>query len=172
MFRFLRQNRKTPRVYAGSVIVVPRVDNGGLWDFFTGGSNQGVEARLQQQLKELFALTACADRADFKEDDLGLDVFLSSYQQGGFESGTVGSWEMDFFWRPTVELKARLYSLNTGKEKSSFRVVERVTWKELFGRVLVRRWFTWRWETFDEKDLEALLNRAGERLLKKMIAKV
>lgn len=171
------QPRIKTRVFLGALGVVPRRDFKRyfeypewrgfrhLWSFRPPAD----EPALLEALRDVFVLPHISTRTDPTDTDLALDVWARDFQRGelapveirvpGFQFG------FDFFWRPKVELVARLYTIDNDKTIKTYTVTERCTWKEFLARVLQRRLIILPFvPLFTGKDLQQLVYRATARL--------
>ena len=183
--RFWRRERTRPRVFLGTLAVVPREDvkdaKSALEDMF-GDSGQEIEGHLQDQLQEIFALAPASTADPVLKTDLGVDVFIPEYLAGDSMSIDLGEWTI---WliplmllillipqarHPKIELKARLYRLHDRKLVKTFTVRERPTYRECLSPD-----FSWRGmlglkPRFGDSETARLLDRASLRLLKRIAA--
>lgn len=133
--------RQKPRVYLGTLAVVPRSDLKRHLEFPGFHSAYGlldrddVDTDLREALRDLFALPPAAGRDPKLDSDLALDVFIPKYQRGAFLPLAVGSAIIPLCWRPKVTITARLYCIETGKTRASYVVNEKARWSEYIRRI-------------------------------------
>ena len=138
-----------------------------------GDSGSEIEGALHGELEEIFALAPASSADPVLKTDLCIDVYIPGYHTGMAETVDLSGWPIPFFWRPMIELKARLYRLHDRKLVRTFTVKERPAYRECFAVE-----FSWRGmfgldQPVDDGSIAIapLLNRASVRLLRK-IAKV
>lgn len=112
--------KKKPRVYLGSTVVVARneffkSDQWGLFQSFD------LESELRAKLTEALSLPLIEARIEPQKTDLALEIVIVDYRSGEFY--------LEFpllMWRPKIEVKARLYCIETGKTTKSVIAKEKV----------------------------------------------
>ncbi len=169
--RFWRKDKAKPRVFLGTLAVVPREDLKWVLEDMLGDPGSEIEGALHAELEEIFALAPASSADPVLKTDLCVDVFIPGYHTGMAETFELPGWTIPLIWRPKIELKARLYRLHDRKLIKTFTVKERPTYKECFAAA-----FSWRavfgfGPPVNDGDMAYLLNRASLRLLRK-IAKV
>ena len=169
--RFWRKERTRPRVFLGTLAVVPREDAKWVLEDMFGDPGSEIEGALHRELEEIFALAPASSADPVLKTDLCVDVYIPGYHTGMAEAFELPGWTIPLFWRPKVELKARLYRLHDRKLVRTFSVKERPTYRECFAAA-----FSWHavfgfGPAVDDGGMANLLNRASLRLLRK-IAKV
>jgi len=171
IFRWIFEKREKPRVFLGALIVVPRagIKQIDQWGIFQG---EELETPLQTSLQEIFSLPPASEVHNPLPSDLGLDVFVPSFQSGdacGFSLGDIGIpvfWL--FLWRPKVTVTCRLYSLQSQESKYVYSVTQKMPWREYVSRLLtLRALFRFR-PIFSAEDLNRLLGLACHSLLNKL----
>lgn len=182
MIRLWRKERAKPRVFLGTLAVVPREDvKGVLADMFVD-SGQEIEGHLQDQLQEIFALAPASTADPVHKTDLGVDVFIPEYPVEDSVPFALDDW---MIWlipltllillipqarHPKIELRARLYRLHDRKLVKTFTVRERPTYRECWSPD-----FSWRGmfglkRPYGDSETARLLDRASLRLLKEVAA--
>ena len=169
--RFRRTEGKKPRVFLGTLAVVPREDTKWVLEDMLGDPGSEIEGALHGELEEIFALAPASSADPVLKTDLCIDVYIPGYHTGMAESFELPGWTILLFWRPKIELKARLYRLHDRKLVRTFTVRERPTYRECFAAAFSLRAIFGIGPAVDRGSMEALLNRASLRLLRK-IAKV
>lgn len=166
MFRKLIK-RERPRVYLGALAVAPRSDIKRHFEYWGLFEKEDMDSSLRQNLIEIFSLPPANEVHEPKGTDLVVDVVIPKFQSGEFlmDQGDTG---FLIFWRPKVTVSSRLYYLRSGKTKATFTVTEKMEWREYFGRLFSWRYFFGFRPTFDAKDMEYLLYKACDKLLRKM----
>ncbi len=179
LIRLWRKERAKPRVFLGTLAVVPRGDVKWVLEDMFGDSGQEIEGHLHDQLQEIFALAPASTADPVLKTDLGVDVFIPEYYGGESLSIDLGDWMIwliplalliPLFWRPKIELRARLYRLHDRKLVKTFAVRERPTYRECWSPD-----FSWRGmfglkRPYGDSETARILDRASLRLLKKIAA--
>lgn len=164
--KFLK--REKPRVFLGTLAVVPRKDMKRYLDQWGLLQNESFDGSLRASLEEIFALPPASEITAPTSADLGLDVLIPSFQSGGYWNVSLGEFDLPVFWRPKVTVACRLYHLKSGKTKRTFSVTQKMPWGEF-----LRRQLTWQaifrfHPTFDAEDMKRLLYVACQSLLNKL----
>lgn len=159
----LFRKKRRPRVFLGTLAVAPRTDLRRCLEQ-DGNGTADNHARLQRALTEIFDLPPLSELSAPDSTDLGLDVVVTRFQAGGawgidVEAGGFAG-PIFWLWAPKIDLGARLYRAATLKTIYTFRIRERLGWRELLRRITNGTGFV-----FDWQDLESLLCRASYRLL-------
>ncbi|MET1080697.1 MAG: hypothetical protein ABWY06_22020 [Pseudomonas sp.] len=169
MFDRIRKRPK-PRVYLGTLTVLPRSD---FKRHFEGGgfvSGQPLEAPLRLRLEEIFNLPLARECEHPGATDLAVDLVVV-----GFQTGTnLALWELGvpLLWRPKIELAARVYRLGDGETTYLTQVVTKQPWREYRARLLTVRSILGLRPLFDAEDMAALLSKACLQMLPRLIRAV
>lgn len=172
ILRWLFRKREKPRVFLGTLVVVPRADIKRHFDQWGSSRCEELETPLKSTLREIFLLPLASEVSDPLPTDLGLDVFIPSFQSGdafGVSLGDLGVpvfWI--FLWRPKVTVTCRLYSLTSLETKYVYSVTKKMPWREYVSRLLTLRAFFRFRPIFSAEDLNRLLNLACHSLLNKL----
>lgn len=131
LHKFFRKEK--PQIYLGQLAIVPkedwkRIDEKGTF------RTEDLEVGLKKLLEETFVFQPLSERQVEAPGDLVLDVFLSNYSGGEFDSFSSSEFFIPILWRPKVELKARVTSVRTGKIVSIQRVKIKMRWSTFFSR--------------------------------------
>lgn len=171
MFRkFFRKEK--PRVFLGTLAVVPRSDFKRQIENWTFYGSADLDRELYNKLANIFELPPAAEVGTPLKSDLVADLIISEYQIGDALTASVGEISFPLFWRPKIEIKARLSRMDTMRTVATFSVTEKCRWRDFLSRILSFRYiFRWR-PLFDADDMDVLLNNACVKILKKMIAAV
>lgn len=171
IFQRIFGRREKPRVFLGTLVVVPRSDIKRHIDQRGWSRREDLEIPLQTNLRETFSLPVASEVSDPLPTDLGLDVYIPSFQSGdaaGFslDLGVPIFWI--FLWRPKVTVTCRLYYLQSQETKDVYSVTQKMPWREYASRL-----FTWRAifrfrPIFSAEDLNRLLDLACHSLLNKL----
>lgn len=163
MFSKLWRKEK-PRVYLGKVVVAPRSEAKKIdqWGLF---KSEDLEDGIRRKLDEVFSLPQINSRQDFKKNDLALDVIILNIQGGELDGVGLVEITLPIFWRPKIEIAARLYYADSGKTHTTFKAIEKMPWSQyLSGAFSMRGLFRFK-PMFGVNELEPLLYRACEKLL-------
>ena len=165
--RFLK--REKPRLFLGTLAVVPRKDMKRHLDQWGIFQNESFDNTLRTTLEEIFTLPPASEITAPTSTDLGLDVLIPSFQSGDCWGLSLGDIGFPIFWRPKVTVVYRLYYLKSQKTKRIHWVTEAMPWGEFLSRQ-----FTWRAifrfrPTFDAEDMKRLLYIACHALLSKLL---
>lgn len=157
-------NKAKPRVYLGKVVVAPRnevkkIDQWGLFQ------SEDLEEGIRAKINGIFSLPYLDERDGEKKSDLALEVVILKVQGGELESATLEDIALPIFWRPKIEIAARLYNIDSGKTYKTFETIEKMSWLQYFSGVFSLRGLVRYRPMFGVKELEPLLYRACERVL-------
>lgn len=154
--------KKKPRVYLGSTVVVTRTeffksDQEGLFKSFD------LESELRGKLREALSLPLVEARIEPQKTDLALEIVIVGYRGGEFD------FELPLLmWRPKIEVKARLYCIETGKTTKSVIAKEKVSWKQFFGKIISLNGIFRYKPLFGVQEMEILLYQCCIKALKKL----
>jgi len=144
----------------------PRLDQWGMFQ------REELETPLQATLLQIFSLPPASEVRDLLPTDLGLDVFVPSFQSGDFWSASLGDLGIPIFWvflwRPKVTVTCRLYLLQTRETQATFSVTQKMPWREYVSRLLTLRAFLRLRPIFSADDLNHLLKLACHSLLNQL----
>ena len=164
--RFLK--REKPRVFLGTLAVVPRKDMKRYVDQWGMFRKERFDDDLRTTLEGIFALPPASEVTAPNSTDLGLDVLVPSFQSGDYLDLWLGDMGLPIFWRPKVTVVCRLYYLKSQETKRTFSVTQKMPWGEFVSRQLtLRAIFRFR-PTFDTEDMKRLLYGACHSLLNKL----
>ncbi len=175
--RFLRIlfKRERPRVYLGTITVVPRADFKRYFEhdypYPIPVANLESEEKITDGLAEIFALPLASEAQSPTSSDLVLDVVVPHFQLGHVILEDLGKFPLFLFWRPRIEVRSRLRSFKTQKPIATFAVKEKLPWGE-FVKQSTRVKFVPILSLRRQADMDNLLNQACVRLIKKMVAKI
>ncbi len=166
MFSILKKKEK-PKLFLGAIAVVPRnefmkVDE---WGILKGES---LEDSIKVKLENLFSLPHISEKENVNDQDLALEIIVSKLQGGEFTSFQTPPIDIPIFWRPKVQIKARLFYINSKKTKSTFNVLKKMSWGQYLHRVFSLRGIIRIKPLFEPVDLEPLLYSACEQLINKL----
>ncbi len=164
--RFLK--REKPKVFLGTLAVVPRTDMKRYFDQWGMFRNEDFDKHLRTALQEIFLLPSASEVNAPTSTDLALDVFIPSFQSGDCLDISLGELGFPIFWHPKVTVFCRLYYLKSQKTKCTYSVTQKMPWGEFVNRLLSwRAIFRFR-PTFDAEDINRLLYFACHSLLKNL----
>jgi hypothetical protein len=154
------------------LVVVPRAGIKPHFDQWGTFQREELETPLRTTLQEIFSLPPASEVRDPLPTDLGLDVFIPSFQSGDFLNVSLGDIGIPvfwiFLWRPKVTVTCRLYSLQTRQTKATYSVTKKMRWRDYVRRLFtVQALFRFR-PLFSADDLNYLLGLACHSLLHKL----
>jgi len=165
------RKREKPRVFLGMIVIVPRTGIKPRFDQFGVFGNEELDTSLRATLHEIFSLPLASEVHAPLATDLGLDVFIPTFQAGGVWNLSLGGdipIFFPFFWRPKITVTCRLYYLQSQRTKRAFSVTKKMRWREFLGRQFtLRALFNFR-PTFDSEDMNRLLKLACHSMLDKL----
>ncbi|OZG70148.1 hypothetical protein BTA51_27655 [Hahella sp. CCB-MM4] len=159
--------KEKPRVFLGNILVVPRnsfkdIDE---WGFF---HQENLGEALNEVITDIFQLPLANNVDDPKKTDLVVDVAVVKYQSGDIVDIGLHEIPLFWFWRPKVEVRARLYKLTSGKTLAVFTSKEKMKWGEYWRKMMsLRAFFRFR-PVFDKEDIQILLCKSCIKLVEKM----
>ncbi|NJA05171.1 hypothetical protein HC024_05415 [Methylococcaceae bacterium WWC4] len=160
-----------PRVYLGAMLVASSEE----WESLDGWGifqSMNLGDGLRKYLYSAVNLPPIDSREDLRESDLGLELVVVNYRGGEFGAFQTTELFIPIFWRPKVELKARLYNLATGKTVHIASSKKNTPWGQFVSRIFsFNRMFRFK-PLFDEEDMEVLLCLAAIETLAKLTKKL
>jgi len=165
MFNNFFSKKEKPRIFLGTLSVLPRT---GFKKFLESGfySEQDIDLELRKSLEDIFTLPLASEVLNPLKTDLVLDVYVPNFQQGlggDAELGILGGFT--FFWRPKVNVKARLFNLQTKKTEHVFSSTEVITgWRFINGVMSLKYYFGLK-PPFSKNDMNELLYKACHNIL-------
>ncbi|ROZ61451.1 hypothetical protein [Ramlibacter sp. WS9] len=163
---FLKHEK--PRVFLGTLAVVPRKDMKRHVDQWGMFRNESFDDPLRTTLEGIFSLPPASEVSAPHRTDLGLDVLVLSFQSGDYWDLSLEDMGLPVFWRPKITVACRLYHLKSQKTKRTFSATQKMPWGEFVSRQLtLQAIFRFR-PTFDQEDMKCLLYGACHSLLNKL----
>jgi hypothetical protein len=161
------KKKEKPKLFLGAIVVVPRneimkIDE---WGLFKG---ENLEDSVRVKLEYLFSLPSVHEYSTFNDGDLALEIIVTKLQGGEFTSAQFSPIDIPIMWRPKVQIKARLFFINSKKTKRVFDVSQKMPWSQYFSRVFSFRGIIRFKPLFETVDLEPMLYKACEQLLGKL----
>ncbi len=164
--------REKKKVYLGRLVVAPR-GKFETWDSWGLFKSEDLEGEIRSKLEGLFSLPTIDERSEPKKSDLALEVVVLKLQGGEFEFADLGSLGgFPVFWRPKIEVAARLYNIESGKTHASSKAKEKMPWSQYLSGVLSFRGLFRYKPIFGVSEIEPLLYRACEKILVKLASTV
>jgi hypothetical protein len=164
------RKREKPRIFLGELVVVPRAG------FKAELEDEGLDTSIRDALLEIFALPPLGGRSAPLPSDLGLDVYIPSFQGGGALGANLTDLGIPvfflFFWRPKVTVTCRLYHLQSRRTKRVLSATKKMPWREFFGRIFIPRLSFASRPAISAEDMNRLVNLACHALLTKLIKAV
>jgi hypothetical protein len=160
--------KKRERVYIDSLVVAPRdeiskIDEWGIFESID------LEGSARERLVEIFQLHHISERIGVEKNDLALDVVVINLQGGEFGGVHATGFFLPLFWRPKVQIRSRLYFIESNKNKASFSVNVKMPWKEYVSRLFTFNGLIRYKPLFDFNDIDTLLTKGSLELMKKML---
>ncbi|MCO1337094.1 hypothetical protein MO867_22480, partial [Microbulbifer sp. OS29] len=90
---------------------------------------------MRESLRSTIDLPLADGRTEPRKNDLALELAVIKHQGGEFDGFNSRNIFIPIFWRPTVEVKARLYVLCSGKTVHSAASKRKVSWGKFLSRV-------------------------------------
>lgn len=152
MFEKLFWSRKA-RLYLMSIVVVP--------------TEEGMDDVLLKELQEIFGAPHSGEVTDTRPTDLGLEIYVPDYRLG--DAMIVRADLLDasvvapIMFRPRIELRARLYHLESGKTVKLLKVRRSMAFREGLSRLFSLRSMMTR--SFTPRDVQALFFDACKELI-------
>ena len=156
-------------MFLGALAVASRTDIKRYIDEQMTYRREALEDVLRKDLVEIFDLPPASTVESPLKTDLGLDVVITKYQLGDAWIVSMPALEIPIFWRPKIEIRARLFLLRSEMTFKIFTITESLPWKSYLSRVCSYRTITRIRPIFDIDDLRILLNRSSTRLLERLI---
>ncbi|MDO8345813.1 MAG: hypothetical protein Q7T48_21615 [Cellvibrio sp.] len=157
--------KEKPRVYLGTLAVVPRTGIKKSFDSWDLTRVVELDGKLKETLTEVFCLPPSNSRIEVLESDLVLDVLISEFQLG---AALLPEILFPILWRPKVTLVSKLSNLNSGKTKRVLAVTEKMPWAGFFSRLLTFQGLIGLRPSFNVNDLEKLLYIGSEKVFTKL----
>lgn len=161
-----------PRVFMASLVVVPRSEwkRSDEWGLF---KSEKLDDETRERLESIFSLLPPANSVqDLNDNDLGLDVLVPMVQGAELTSTMTHPYAFPILWRPKIQIKSRLFYLKSQRTKQTFLITEKMPRKEYIAGILSLRAFFRYKPIFVAKDLEPMLFRACEKLMKRMVKSI
>lgn len=161
-------SRRKSRVFLGALSVVPRTDMKRHLDEWGLVRKVELDSSLRASVQEIFSLPPACGETNPMTSDLGLEVFITSFQSGDFRVIDLGEIGFPVLWRPKVTVVGRLYFLKSLETKCTCSVTQKMAWSKYVERI-----FSWRAVSrlepiFDTEDINHLLYLSCYHLLKKL----
>lgn len=166
--RFFQKRKPQPRLYLGDVFVVKRQDWKRFIDQWSLMGAENFDCILYTKLRDIFELPLARDIRSPEGRDLAIDIIVPRYQLGAGLSGSLGGHGLFFFWHPKIQVKARIYRINTGKTLQEVQCRACLGWKAFFSRIFSIRGILPFQPTFDSKDMEPLLYKGCLEAIEKL----
>ncbi len=166
MSKLMKQ--EPPRIFVGTLDVAPGRGLARRFEGLAGAVPPSLDRALQAELNELFPLPSAATVDAARPTDLAFDVTIQRYRFGSATELSLGEVDIPMYWRPKVQLAARLYLLQSRKTRAAFRITQKMPWKVYLGRVLSWRVFVGLEPLSRRSDLEHLLRQAAQRVMARL----
>lgn len=160
-------------MYLDSIHVASRgdIETCDEWSWFK--KSESFEDGIKYAMEDIFKLPHISTESDIRKNDLGLQVAIVNYQGGDFDTVSLSSLVIPFFWRPKIEIRSRLYYLKSQNTFSEFEIVERVSLSNYLKRVISINGLILRYKPlYNKEDMVHLLLIGSIRLVNKMRSKI
>lgn len=114
-------------------VVVPRKDIKRFFEIFVP---KNFDRKLNDLLEKLLPFPRLSEETIIQSESLILDVAVSDYQLGEVWWLDFGKYVIFPFWRPKIELRARLYNYGTKYNVAEYKITKYLPWKYFFNRFL------------------------------------
>lgn len=155
----------------GEIYVVPRTDiKRHLENRILGepGRAKNVSDSLYDALINVFDIPRADGLEIVEKSDLGLDIVVPHHQLGDIFGLELGGLSLAGFWRPKIDVSARVFKLHSGKTVRTETVRVKMPWREFSRRALSWRGLLGLAPMFEAPDLEKLLCEGCLELLTRL----
>lgn len=121
IFEKLRR-RKIGALYLGTVSIAPKSTLNMLEQYRVLSKFDPVEI-IEQEVRGIFQLPPITEAKDPRKSDIGIDVLVSDFRLGNLYGVNLSSLAFPLFWRPRIEMRARLFSLSNMETVSEFSAI-------------------------------------------------
>ncbi|KEI71269.1 hypothetical protein [Endozoicomonas elysicola] len=159
------------KLYLGQIEVVERrdlkrfLDQSGYW----GGGK--LNEQLYHRLLDIFDLPLAKSLSVVSEQDLAIDIAIPGFQGGAAFIGSLDATVFPVFWRPKVQVNAKIYTIETGQTLHQVEVVSKMAWKTYLQGIISPRALLGLFPPFGIKDLEPLLFESCYKAVTRLRAK-
>ncbi len=167
MLRRLLENLKLARprhVFLGEVAVIPQSSFTRSFEKLGQSSMaKDLDIELKQYLIDWLAMPTVPiseGSTNPPANNLAIDVYVCGYRTGLGLWGNIFGVSAIVFWRPKVEVRARLYQINTKHTLNTFSIHKKMRWRQFFNRFCSWRYLLFGWHLSRPIDMEALLGEA------------
>lgn len=161
--------REKPRLWLGTVAVAPRNDVGrhfDEWSIFA--YREDLDTSLRKTLESIFDFPLASGVIKPESNDYSLDIIVPKFQSGDSLGVSLVDIGFPLFWRPKLEIGARLVNLKSGKTVYTTTVKAKLRWRNYFARLFSLRGILRFSPLFDANDMNHLLYEACLALLPKL----
>ncbi|MRI35432.1 hypothetical protein EOPP23_20950 [Endozoicomonas sp. OPT23] len=167
MLKYFKK-KKNYKLYLGEISVVERNDLKSIFDQPNSIFFEKSNTRLWRKLVEIFELPLVRNEPNLTNECLAIDIAVPKYQGGGAFLESFGSVALPFFWRPKVNVRARIYQANSNKTLYDVEVVTALPWKQFLSRFLSPLFLLGIEPPYKTKDLENLLFQGCSKAIAKL----
>ncbi len=154
-------------MFLNAIKVVPRSDFGTV-DKWMYNEYDGLEFKLLNKLVELISLPPVTAIDSPKPSDLAIDIAVPEYVTGDWGHASFGDVGFPLFFRPRIEIEARLFEIEADKTLSTFSVMQKMPWLYYFARIFTLRSYLSMRSPFEPEDFEHVLSLGLLNLIDKM----
>ena len=128
----------------------------------------GLEFTLNNKVIELISLPSVTAIDSPKSSDLAIDIAVPEYATGNWGHASFGDIGFPLFWRPKINIEARLFELESDKTISTFSVKQKMPWLYYFSRIFTLKSYFRVQSPFEPEDFEYVLSLGLLHLIDKM----
>lgn len=164
--------KEKPNVYLGSLVVAPSdswFSESDGWGIF---KSIDLEGGLRESIENMIELPRSKDIASHKDSDLALELAVVEHKGGEFYAFSSSGILLPIFWRPKVNVKARLYNIKSGKTFAVASSKKTISWGKFFNLAFSLRGLFRLTPLFNNKDMELLLCLASIDVLQILKKKI
>ena len=158
--------RSKPRVFLGSLVVLPRTDLKRYLEW--SGTGTEVDEKLRSKLVELISLPPADQLLEPRDNDLCLDVAIPAFQSGSGALSHLGGEALPLVWRPRITVIGQLRQISTGRTHSHAKVTHKMPWSRFLAGSLNWRLIFLELTGASPAQMQALLHEACIKLLQRL----
>jgi len=117
--RFFRK-RRTDRYYLGEITFLPEFESVMFFGISVNNNSTCSKDLVAQKITAVFDLPKVGTNIQPRLEDFRIDIFLVRVNAGEFQWFNIGDGSFPLFWRPVVELRARVSHMQSGTVRHEF----------------------------------------------------
>ncbi|WP_263081323.1 hypothetical protein [Endozoicomonas sp. Mp262] len=166
------KKKKVKKLYLGEIYVVHRQDVKSKVDQWGLFGEEKLDHALFLKLQEIFDLPLASSMSEPDDNDMAIDILVPRFQSGAAFFVSFHGGGIPLFWRPKVQVVARLYKVKNNKTLHQVKVLSKLPWKVFASKVFSIKGLSPLHATFDADDLEHLLMQSCLKAVIKLSDKV